>query len=123
MSPVVRDKLLAAGSGDTVRTKSVSGKMCRQLRSAWTVAWDSGEAGLDLLPMPLQPMIALPLLERATRSAEAGNQRALAAVNYLCGQAIGMVNSVKSARAVVDQFRLEYLEAVERMNVLVSEEA
>ena len=37
--PVVREKMLAANSRQTVRSRSRTGKYTRQLRSAWTDAW------------------------------------------------------------------------------------
>jgi NAD(P)H-dependent flavin oxidoreductase YrpB (nitropropane dioxygenase family) len=39
-SPAVTRKLLAAGSGDTVRSRALTGKPARQLRTEWTDAWD-----------------------------------------------------------------------------------
>jgi NAD(P)H-dependent flavin oxidoreductase YrpB (nitropropane dioxygenase family) len=40
-APVVKAKMLAAGSRQTVRSKSRTGKYTRQLRSAWTDAWQA----------------------------------------------------------------------------------
>ncbi|MCO5120578.1 MAG: nitronate monooxygenase [Burkholderiaceae bacterium] len=40
--PVVKDKMLSARSSDTVRSRSRTGKFSRQLRSAWTDAWEAG---------------------------------------------------------------------------------
>ncbi len=54
--PVLRDKLLAAGYRDTVRSRSISGKPARQLKTGWSEAWDSADTP-DPLPMPLQPML------------------------------------------------------------------
>ena len=54
--PVVKEKFLRAGSGDTVRSRSITGKPARQLRSAWTEAWDD-PANPEPLPMPLQPLL------------------------------------------------------------------
>ena len=39
-SPVIREKFLAATSADTRRSRSLTGKPARMLRSAWTDAWD-----------------------------------------------------------------------------------
>ena len=39
-SPIVVEKLLAANSRDTVRSRSMTGKPARQLRTAWTEAWE-----------------------------------------------------------------------------------
>ena len=39
-SPLVKQKLFAAGSRDAVRSRSLSGKPARLLRTAWTEAWE-----------------------------------------------------------------------------------
>ena len=41
---VVTDKLLAATSTDTVRSRAFTGKPARQLRTGWTEAWDAPES-------------------------------------------------------------------------------
>ena len=38
--PVVKEKFLAATSSDTLRSRSLTGKPARQLRSAWTDEWE-----------------------------------------------------------------------------------
>ena len=42
-SRALTEKLLAAGSGDTVRSRALTGKPARQLRTEWTDAWDDPE--------------------------------------------------------------------------------
>src|SRR5207237_6996012 len=44
MSPPIMEKLLAAESTDTVRSRPMTGKPARQLRTAWTEAWESPDA-------------------------------------------------------------------------------
>ena len=119
VSPVVRDKLLAAKSRDTVRSRATSGKMCRQLRSAWTETWEA-PGSLPVLPMPMQPELGYYVLERATKSAEAGNEKARQVVNYLVGQGVGMIDTSKSARAVVQEFMEDFVQAGERMQELLA---
>ena len=51
--PVVKDKFLAASSSDTVRSRSLTGKPARMLRTAWTDEWDRPDSP-DPLGMPLQ---------------------------------------------------------------------
>ncbi|WP_269203689.1 nitronate monooxygenase, partial [Mycobacterium colombiense] len=51
--PVVKEKFLAASSSDTVRSRSMTGKPARMLRTAWTDEWDRPE-NPDPLGMPLQ---------------------------------------------------------------------
>ncbi|MHB8684945.1 MAG: nitronate monooxygenase, partial [Dehalococcoidia bacterium] len=50
------EKLLAATSRDTVRSRSMTGKPARQLRTPWTEAWDATDSP-GALPMPLQYML------------------------------------------------------------------
>ncbi len=49
----IRDKLFAAGSGDTGITRGSSGKPQRQIRSAWTEEWSAPNAPAPL-KMPYQ---------------------------------------------------------------------
>jgi len=120
VTQTIRDKLVAAGSRDTVRSTSRTGKPARQLRSAWTEAWDAaGSPGS--LPMPFQPMLSRPALKAVDKSAEAGNAQARELVTYFVGQGIGLVDGVQSARAVVRSFMEEFVAAVEHMQGLVDE--
>src|SRR5699024_3318139 len=52
-TPAVKDKFLAASSSDTVRSRSLTGKPARMLRTAWTDEWERPEAPAPL-GMPLQ---------------------------------------------------------------------
>src|SRR5438309_7565188 len=54
--PIVKEKFLAATSRDTVRSRSLTGKPARLLRSAWTDEWDR-PAAPDQLVMPLQTVL------------------------------------------------------------------
>ncbi|MCZ4342867.1 nitronate monooxygenase [Sphingomonadaceae bacterium G21617-S1] len=119
VSPVVREKLLAATSSDTVRSRASSGKACRQLRSAWTEAWEL-PGGLRPLPMPLQPELGYIVLQRAVKSAENGNEKARALISYMVGQGVGLMDSETSARSTVQKFMEEFAESVDRMQSLVA---
>jgi NAD(P)H-dependent flavin oxidoreductase YrpB (nitropropane dioxygenase family) len=59
-------KLLAAGSGDTVRSRALTGKPARQLRTEWTDAWDDPN-GPGTLPMPLQGLLVAEAVSRIQR--------------------------------------------------------
>ncbi len=117
-SQIFREKMVEARSRDTVRSKGRTGKYSRQLKSAWTDAWE-GENSPGALPMPMQSLIAEPAIHRATKSAEGGNAAARPLVTYFVGQGVGMVENIVSARAVVQDFMTEYAEAVERLNVAI----
>ncbi len=51
----------------------------------------------------------------------AGNARARDLVSYFVGQGVGLIDSVKSAGAVVQEFKEDFAEAVEHVNALVGE--
>ncbi len=114
-SPIFRDKMVEARSRDTVRSKGRTGKFSRQLKSAWTDAWE-GETSPGALPMPMQSLIAEPAIRQATKAAEGGNEKARELVTYFVGQGVGLVGDVRSARAVVQSFMEEYADAVEALN-------
>ncbi|MBL6953380.1 MAG: nitronate monooxygenase [Alphaproteobacteria bacterium] len=61
ISDKLRQKLFAAGSGDTAITKGSSGKPQRQIRSAWTEAWVAPNAPAPL-KMPYQHALVGDLL-------------------------------------------------------------
>jgi NAD(P)H-dependent flavin oxidoreductase YrpB (nitropropane dioxygenase family) len=117
LSEILREKMFAATSRDTVRSKCRTGKFSRQLRSAWTEAWE-GPDSPGPLPMPFQTILSEPALRAAHRAAERGNQKALELVTYWVGQCVGLVDRVKSTRSVVTEFMEEFAEAVEEMRNL-----
>jgi len=112
-SPAVRDKMIAARSTDTVRSTARSGKPNRQLKSAWNAAWDSPDSP-GALPLPLMPLICVPAMQKVARAAEAGSARARDLLTYESGQGVGMIESVRSAAAVVQDFQEEFAAAFEQ---------
>jgi NAD(P)H-dependent flavin oxidoreductase YrpB (nitropropane dioxygenase family) len=115
--PVVRDKLLAARSRDTLRSRAMTGKTARQLRSAWSDAWE-GPDSPGPLPMPFQHLLTDRAFQQAAKAVETGNQKAAAIVSEGVGQGIGLVDSVRSCREVVQEFMEDFAEALERMRAL-----
>jgi NAD(P)H-dependent flavin oxidoreductase YrpB (nitropropane dioxygenase family) len=61
LHPLQLKKLVAAGSDDTVITRSESGKTFRQVRSAWSDEWSAPDAPRPLA-MPYQDMLVGDLL-------------------------------------------------------------
>ncbi len=120
-SEIFREKMIEASSRDAVRSKSRTGKPARQLRSAWTEAWERDPASPGPLPMPLQSLVSENALRQVDRAAAAGNVKARGMVTYFVGQGVGLIDSVRPAGAVVQDFKTEFLEAVERMDALVAE--
>jgi NAD(P)H-dependent flavin oxidoreductase YrpB (nitropropane dioxygenase family) len=119
-SPLIQQKFAAATSRDTVRSKSRTGKYTRQLRSAWTDAWSSPDSP-GPLPMPLQLFLSEPALRRAEHDASRGNRKAEDLVTYYVGQGVGLLDQVKTSRAVVREFMEEFAEAAAQMSELTQE--
>ena len=116
--PVVKEKFLAAGSSDTLRSRSRTGKPARQLRSAWTDEWE-GENSPGTLPMPLQPMLIGAASRRIDRAAmNPSNTGAVELANYFVGQVVGQLNESISATRVVEEMISEYVDVMERFEQL-----
>jgi NAD(P)H-dependent flavin oxidoreductase YrpB (nitropropane dioxygenase family) len=109
--PLIIEKLLEAGSRDTVRSRALTGKPARQLRTEWTDAWERPDSP-GYLPMPMQFMLVSDALRRIARV----NRREL--TGFPVGQVVGMMNQVRPARDVILQLVEEYVEAVERLENL-----
>jgi NAD(P)H-dependent flavin oxidoreductase YrpB (nitropropane dioxygenase family) len=120
-SEIFREKMIAASSRDAVRSKGRTGKPARQLRSTWTDAWDRDPESPGALPMPLQSIISREAFQSIDRAAAAGNAKARDLVSYFVGQGVGLIDSVKSAASVVQEFKQDFAEAVEHMNALVGD--
>jgi NAD(P)H-dependent flavin oxidoreductase YrpB (nitropropane dioxygenase family) len=118
---IFREKMIEAGSRDAVRSKSRTGKPARQLRSAWTEAWERDPTSPGPLPMPLQTLVSESALHAVDRAAAAGNPKAREMVTYFVGQGVGLIDSVRSAGQVVQEFKSEFLEAVEHLEGLLAE--
>jgi NAD(P)H-dependent flavin oxidoreductase YrpB (nitropropane dioxygenase family) len=118
---IFREKMIAASSRDAIRSKGRTGKPARQLRSVWTDAWDRAPESPGALPMPLQSIISRDAFNSIDRAAASGNAKARDLVSYFVGQGVGLIDSVRSAGAVVQEFKEEFAEAVEHMNALVAE--
>ena len=117
--PVIKEKMVAANSSETVRSRSRTGKHSRQLVSPWTDAWESDKAP-DPLPMPLQPMVAEPALQKVNKLAEGGHEGARELSTYWVGQGVGLMNATISASDVVQEFKQDFISAYERLTNFVN---
>lgn len=95
-APIVVEKLLEAESTDTVRSRAISGKPARQLRTAWTEAWESAESP-GYLPIPLMWMVQAEAVERIYHH---GNKPLAGSP---VGQIVGSMNTVRSTAEVMDE--------------------
>lgn len=114
-TPTVKQKMLEAGTRNTVRSRSRTGKPTRQLQSAWTDAWQAYDAP-DPLTMPLQGILSRPPMDKIDRLAANGHEGATALATYYVGQAVGLMNQEKSTRAVVYEFMEDFANSVERLS-------
>jgi NAD(P)H-dependent flavin oxidoreductase YrpB (nitropropane dioxygenase family) len=120
--PVVKEKFLAAGSADTVRSRGRTGKPARQLRSAWTDAWERADSP-GTLPMPLQTFLAEPALRKAHATAQTSKDSpAWQLATYYVGQIVGSMNSEKKTSQVVYELIEEFVEATDRLNRITEAE-
>ncbi|UFQ19709.1 MULTISPECIES: NAD(P)H-dependent flavin oxidoreductase [Streptomyces] len=108
-SPALTRKLLAAGSGDTVRSRALTGKPARQLRTRWTDAWDDPR-GPGPLPMPLQGLLVAEAVSRIQKY-EVGEL-----LGTPVGQIVGRMNSERGVQAVFDDLTRGFERAVDRVN-------
>jgi NAD(P)H-dependent flavin oxidoreductase YrpB (nitropropane dioxygenase family) len=106
---IVTEKLLAATSTDTVRSRAYTGKPARQLRTAWTDAWEAPESP-GTLPMPLQFI----LNSYAAQKMGAHPPREL--VGMPVGQIVSRMNKVRSTKQVVADLVEEYVDVTQRLN-------
>ena len=114
--------MIEASSRDAVRVKSRTGKPARQLRSAWTEAWERSPNSPGALPMPLMSLVSETALRSVNRAADAGNPKAREMVTYFVGQGVGLIDSVQSAAARWSRSsRRSSCEAVEHMNGLLED--
>ncbi len=113
-NPVVKEKMLQASSRDTIRARSRTGKPSRQLRSAWTAAWEAPDAPASL-PMPLQSFISEPALSKADKLSQQGHEGARALATYWVGQGVGLMRDALSVREVMRGFQEDFLSAYERL--------
>ncbi len=112
--PVVKEKFLAASSADTIRSRSITGKHARMLKSAWTEEWNR-EDSPDPLGMPLQPVLTATAQKRISRAAHNSGSGAEKLANYFVGQIVGNMNQRKNSTQVVFDMVEEFIEAVESL--------
>lgn len=111
--PVIKEKYLAARSKDTVRSRSITGKPARMLKTKWTEEWERPD-GPGPLGMPLQPLLVSEALARINRAAHTPGSGAQELATYFVGQVVGQMNVSKKAGQVVMDMVNEYADVVVR---------
>jgi NAD(P)H-dependent flavin oxidoreductase YrpB (nitropropane dioxygenase family) len=112
-TPVQQAAYIKAGSRDTVRSRSFTGKPARMLKNDWTEAWENPENPKPL-GMPLQFMVS-GLAVAATHKYP--NETVDVAFNPV-GQVVGQFQKVEKTSAVIERWVQEYLEATTTLNEL-----
>ena len=111
-NPAALENMLAATSRDTVRSRVMTGKPARQLRTAWTEAWES-EDSPGTLPMPLQGII----YNYAARRVSRVQRKELS--GFPVGQIVGRLNIVRPTKDVIFEMVEEWIETTQRLNNLI----
>ncbi|MEL7209434.1 MAG: nitronate monooxygenase [Actinomycetota bacterium] len=111
--PAQMESYLAAGSRDTVRSRSYTGKPCRMLKNDWTEAW-AQEDTPDPLGMPLQYMVTGDAVARGHRYSEAAKDIMFSPV----GQVVGRMDKTRKTKDVIYDLVEECIDTQQRMNTL-----
>ena len=108
---IVQEKLIAASSSDTVRSRVISGKPARMLKTEWTEAW-TAEGSPGTLPMPLQGMLV------AEAEARIRGHQSQALLGSPVGQIVGRMNAIEPVAKQIGDLVSEFEETVARMRDL-----
>ena len=95
---IVVEKLLEAQSTDTVRSRAISGKPARQLKTDWTRAWE-GKDSPGYLPIPLMWMVQAEAVERIYHH---GNK---SLAGSPVGQIVGRMNAIEKTADVMARLK------------------
>ena len=109
-TPPQMESFLNAGSRDTVRSRSVTGKPARMLRNDWTEAWDDPDTP-DPLPMPMQYFVSGDAVARGHRYPEAARDVMFSPV----GQIVGSMDRTRKVKDVIYDLVQECIDTQERM--------
>lgn len=108
---VVKEKMFQATSSDTVRSKTISGKYARMLKTPWTQAWEEkGSPGT--LPMPLQGLLV------AEAEARIRYHQNVPALGCPVGQIVGRMNEEKPVAQLIEEIMAEVRATGERLKAL-----
>ena len=104
--------ILAATSRDTVRSRAMTGKPARQLRTKWTEAWEAEDAP-KTLPMPLQGILYGEMARRVTRAHN------LELSGFPVGQIVGRMDRIRPTHEVVFELIEEWIATTEKLCALL----
>ncbi len=116
MPDVLKQKLLAAGSDDTVISRADSGKTLRQIRTAWSEEWAAPDAPRPL-KMPLQDILVGDLLGAIDE------HRIEALMHSPAGQSIAYFNQVRTVAEVMQTLVQETIGSLQSLGPLACVQA
>jgi NAD(P)H-dependent flavin oxidoreductase YrpB (nitropropane dioxygenase family) len=112
LHPVNTQKLIEAGSGDTVITRSESGKTFRQIRTGWSQAWEA-EGAPEPLKMPYQDVLVGDLLG----AIEEHDIEPL--IHSGAGQSVGYFDEVRTVQQIMTELEQTAVEVLAKQNSFV----
>jgi NAD(P)H-dependent flavin oxidoreductase YrpB (nitropropane dioxygenase family) len=105
---ITQEKLLAATSSDTVRSRVISGKPARMLKTPWTEAW-TADGSPGTLPMPLQGLLV------AGAEARIRHHQSRALLGVPVGQIVGKMNAIRPVADIIAGLLAEFETATARI--------
>ena len=114
--PAQMQSYLDAGSRDTVRSRSWTGKPCRMLRNDWTDAWEA-EGNPKPLGMPMQFMVTSNAVQRGHKYPDQAKDVQFNPV----GQIVGRMNEVRPVKDVIFDMVSDCIDASERLTGLLNQ--
>jgi NAD(P)H-dependent flavin oxidoreductase YrpB (nitropropane dioxygenase family) len=105
----LKRKLVEAKTADTLRSRSLSGRMARQLRTPWVNAWEEPGAPAPLLP-PLQGVLV-----KAAQAAMLKSQDGVTSGTPV-GQIVGDLNAIRPVKDILQDMMAASVEAAERVD-------
>ena len=104
----LKERIVNETEDDTVVSRVITGKRARYMKNRLVDAWE--KKGLPTLPMPMQPIVILPILDGAFEAKMADIVPAPA------GQIAGMIKELKPAGQVVEEMVQGALKALEGLS-------
>lgn len=105
--PGVREKFVAATASDTIRSRALTGKPARMLKSAWTDEWERPEAPPPLT-IPLQNALVAEAQLRIQSNAHVPDSGANKLANYFVGQVVGRIREIEPTSVILARMIAEF---------------
>jgi NAD(P)H-dependent flavin oxidoreductase YrpB (nitropropane dioxygenase family) len=120
--PVVKRRLVDAAAEDTQRTRAMTGKPSRLLKTAWVTEWERPDTP-DPLPNPLHAVAIGSYVSRIEKAAASPDATAQSGAGALAptaaGQVIGLITQETSCRQVMVEMMTGCVDAVASVQELL----